>query len=87
MARGCGEAGPAVAGAGGGGGERAGAEASLDALLARTEALQLGSLEADRARLIAVAERLVQLGASVSARRVPSLPTLCALSRPSMWPR
>jgi hypothetical protein len=51
--------------------ERASAESSLEALLRRTEALQLGSMEADRGRLIAVAERLVQLGASVSARRAP----------------
>ncbi|CAL8467651.1 g7189 [Coccomyxa elongata] len=49
--------------------ERATAESSLEALLRRTEALQLSSsMEADRARLIAVAERLVQLGAAVGAR-------------------
>lgn len=48
--------------------DRATAESSLEALLRRTEALQLSSMEADRARLIAVAERLVSLGASVSAR-------------------
>jgi ankyrin repeat protein len=48
--------------------DRATAESSLEALLRRTEALQLSSMEADRARLIAVAERLVELGASVSAR-------------------
>ncbi len=48
--------------------DRATAESSLEALLRRTEALQLSSMEADRARLIAVAERLVQLGAAVGAR-------------------
>lgn len=48
--------------------DRATAESSLEALLRRTEALQLSSMEADRARLIAVAERLVQLGAAVGSR-------------------
>ena len=44
-----------------------GGEGRLEALLRRSEALHLGSMEADRARLIAVAERLVALGAPVAA--------------------
>ena len=48
--------------------DRTTAECTLEALLRRTEALQLSSIEADRTRLICVAERLVQLGAEVSAQ-------------------
>ena len=44
------------------------AECTLEALRRRTEALQLSSIEADRARLISVAARLVQLGACVAAQ-------------------
>ena len=48
--------------------DRSTAECTLEALLRRTEALQLSSIEADRTRLISVAECLVQLGAEVSAQ-------------------
>ena len=48
--------------------DRTSAECTLEALLRRTEALQLSSIEADRARLISVAARLVQLGARVAAQ-------------------
>lgn len=48
--------------------DRTTAECTLEALLRRTEALQLSSIEADRTRLISVAQRLVQLGAEVSAK-------------------
>ena len=48
--------------------DRTSAECTLEALLRRTEALQLSSMEADRARLISVAARLVQLGARVAAQ-------------------
>ena len=43
-------------------------ELGYEALLKHTEALQLNSMEQDRARLIPVAERLVKLGADVAAR-------------------
>ena len=43
-------------------------ELGYEALLKQTEALQLNSMEQDRARLIPVAERLVKLGADVAAR-------------------
>ena len=42
-------------------------ELGYEALLKHTEALQLNSMEQDRARLIPVAERLVKLGADVAA--------------------
>jgi len=46
----------------------AGADAGLELFIRRSsEAWQLSSLEADRKRLVAVAERLVQLGAAVAA--------------------
>jgi len=43
-------------------------ELGYEALLKHTEALQLNSMEQDRACLIPVAERLVKLGADVAAR-------------------
>ena len=42
----------------------------LQALLKRTEALQLSSMAQDRSRLIAVAKLLVKLGADVSAKDI-----------------
>ena len=43
-------------------------ELGYEALLKHTEALQLNSMEQDRARLIPVAERLVKLGGDVAAQ-------------------
>ncbi|GMH39508.1 hypothetical protein BSKO_07406 [Bryopsis sp. KO-2023] len=40
----------------------------LEVLLKKTEALQLSQMEQDRSRLIPVAEKIVELGADVSAR-------------------